>query len=203
MKKQHADYLASGWYGHRPRLRAFLQGRCCRWRRQNSRHRRRIPGWTQLANALDVLRAVMLLPVSSTCIATAIRLSPLRIDSLPTIHPDAHMFQKRCDHCCRCRHMRLAGFSPHEARTHRPRRTRVLAFLNIADGGMVHMDTEDQPTAFSIPASFPKSLERTPTTSWASNRRITGSASPLTRHIQLGLPSTRPSKPPRAPDSPA
>ena len=26
--------------------------------------------------------------------------------------------------------------------------TRVLAFLNIADGGMVHMDTEDQPTHF-------------------------------------------------------
>ena len=73
---------------------------------------------------------------------------PFAHDSLPTIHPDAHMFQNGVTTAVDAGTCGWQDFPRMKRELIDRTETRVLAFLNIADGGMVHMDTEDQPVHF-------------------------------------------------------
>lgn len=73
---------------------------------------------------------------------------PYAQDALPTLHPDAHMPQNGVTTCVdagTCGHVDFPRFR--ESVIDRAS-TRVLAFLNIADAGMVRMTGEDDPGTF-------------------------------------------------------
>lgn len=73
---------------------------------------------------------------------------PFSHDSLPTIHPDAHMFQNGVTAAVDAGTCGWVDFPRFYQDIIGKSKVRVLAFLNIADGGMVHMDCEDKPENF-------------------------------------------------------
>lgn len=73
---------------------------------------------------------------------------PFSHDSLPTIHPDAHMLQQGVTTAVDAGTCGRLDFPVFKKEIIDKARVRVLAFLNIADGGMVHMDTEQERAYF-------------------------------------------------------
>lgn len=73
---------------------------------------------------------------------------PFASDSLPTLHPDAHMFQNGVTTAVDAGTCGWQNFPRFYAEVIRKAEVRVLAFLNIADRGMVHMTDEDDPACF-------------------------------------------------------
>lgn len=69
-------------------------------------------------------------------------------DSLEPIHPDAHMFQTGVTTAVDAGTCGWRDFPRFKETVIDRARVRVLAFLNIASGGMVHMDTEQQCESF-------------------------------------------------------
>lgn len=73
---------------------------------------------------------------------------PFDHDSLPTLHPDAHMFQNGVTTAVDAGTCGWQNFPRFYAEVIRKAEVRTLAFLNIADRGMVHMTDEDDPNCF-------------------------------------------------------
>lgn len=73
---------------------------------------------------------------------------PIAHDSLPTIHPDAHMFQNGVTTAVDAGTCGWRDFPIFKEEIIDKAEVRVLAFVNIADGGMVHMDTEQESKYF-------------------------------------------------------
>lgn len=73
---------------------------------------------------------------------------PLFHDSLPNIHPDAHMPHNGVTTAVDAGTCGIGDFSAFRRDLIDHAQVRVLAFLNIADGGMVRMDTEQEPSHF-------------------------------------------------------
>lgn len=73
---------------------------------------------------------------------------PFAKDSLPTIHPDAHMFQHGVTTAVDAGTCGWRNFPSYYEEIICKSRVRTLAFLNIADRGMVHMADEDDPRRF-------------------------------------------------------
>lgn len=73
---------------------------------------------------------------------------PFAPDSLPTIHPDAHMFKNGVTTAVDAGTCGWMNFPAFYRDVIARAETRVLAFLNIADRGMVHMTDEDDPACF-------------------------------------------------------
>lgn len=73
---------------------------------------------------------------------------PFAQDSLPTIHPDAHMFKNGVTTAVDAGTCGWMNFPSFYRNVITRSETRVLAFLNIADRGMVHMADEDDPSCF-------------------------------------------------------
>lgn len=69
-------------------------------------------------------------------------------DSLETIHPDAHMFQNGVTTAVDAGTCGWRDFPDFKERVIDRARVRVLGFLNIASGGMVHMETEQNCAEF-------------------------------------------------------
>lgn len=73
---------------------------------------------------------------------------PMYEDSLPTIHPDAHMFRTGVTTAVDAGTTGWKDFPRFKETVIDCSRTRVLAFINIADEGMVHLDGEQEPVNF-------------------------------------------------------
>lgn len=73
---------------------------------------------------------------------------PFASDSLPTLHPDAHMFQNGVTTAVDAGTCGWQDFPRFQEEVIQKAQVRVLAFLNIADKGMVHMTGEDDPSTF-------------------------------------------------------
>lgn len=73
---------------------------------------------------------------------------PLHSDGLHCIHPDGHMFQNGITTCVDAGTCGWYDFPAFYENVIQKSRVRVLAFLNIADGGMVHMETEQEQAHF-------------------------------------------------------
>ncbi len=73
---------------------------------------------------------------------------PFARDSLPTIHPDAHMFQNGVTTAVDAGTCGWQDFPRFKEEVIDKAETRVLAFLNISDKGMIHMTGEDDPATF-------------------------------------------------------
>ncbi|MDO4306587.1 MAG: amidohydrolase/deacetylase family metallohydrolase [Eubacteriales bacterium] len=88
-------------------------------------------------------------------------LFPLYKDSLPTINPDAHMFQAGVTTAVDAGTCGWKDFYRFKEEIIDKAETRILAFLNIASGGMVHLDTEQEPKNFhpQIAASMAKEFD--------------------------------------------
>ncbi|MFT4004701.1 MAG: hypothetical protein QM683_03250 [Lacrimispora sp.] len=85
---------------------------------------------------------------SLTCTAIAILSFPFHSDGLHCIHPDGHMFQNGITTCVDAGTCGWYDFPAFYENVIQTSRVRVLAFLNIADGGMVHMETEQEQAHF-------------------------------------------------------
>ena len=145
MKKQHADYLLLGG--------TVIDPVCERSFRADVA----VGGGKILAIGADLAyEAAKTLDVSGCYVTPGLidmhchcyPTFPFAHDSLPTIHPDAHMFQNGVTTAVDAGTCGWQDFPRMKQELIDRAETRVLAFLNIADGGMVHMDTEDQPTHF-------------------------------------------------------
>lgn len=73
---------------------------------------------------------------------------PFAHDSLPTIHPDAHMFQNGVTTAVDAGTCGWRDFPDFKEEIVDKSEVRILAFVNIADGGMVHLNTEQDCTCF-------------------------------------------------------
>ncbi len=73
---------------------------------------------------------------------------PFAADSLPTIHPDAHMPRCGVTTAVDAGTCGWVDFPRFKRDVIDRAKTRVLAFLNISDTGMVHMTGEDNPQTF-------------------------------------------------------
>lgn len=73
---------------------------------------------------------------------------PMYDDSLPTIHPDAHMFRDGVTTAVDAGTTGWKDFPSFKEHVIDKAKTRVLAFINIADDGMVHLDREQEPSNF-------------------------------------------------------
>ena len=73
---------------------------------------------------------------------------PFAKDSLPTLHPDTHMFQHGVTTAVDAGTSGWKNFPFYYEEIILKSRVRTLAFLNIADRGMVHMTDEDDPGCF-------------------------------------------------------
>ena len=73
---------------------------------------------------------------------------PFDHDTLPTLHPDAHMFQNGVTTAVDAGTCGWQNFPRFYTEVIRKAEVRTLAFLNIADRGMVHMADEDDPNCF-------------------------------------------------------
>lgn len=73
---------------------------------------------------------------------------PMYKDSLPTILPDAHMFRSGVTTCVDAGTSGWKDFERFKKTVIDTSKTRVLAFINIADDGMVHLDGEQEPKNF-------------------------------------------------------
>lgn len=69
---------------------------------------------------------------------------PYAPDSLPTVNPDAHMFQNGVTTAVDAGTCGWRDFPRFAEEIIEKSAVRVFAFVNIADGGMVHMDTEQE-----------------------------------------------------------
>lgn len=75
---------------------------------------------------------------------------PFAADSLPTILPDAHMFQNGVTTAVDAGTCGWQDFPRFQKEVIEKSPVRILAFLNIADQGMVHMNGEDEPGSFHV-----------------------------------------------------
>lgn len=73
---------------------------------------------------------------------------PRHADTLPTIDPDGHMFQSGVTTAVDAGTCGWRDFPKFKEEVIDHSKIRLLAFLNIASGGMVHMDTEEEPAEF-------------------------------------------------------
>lgn len=73
---------------------------------------------------------------------------PRHADTLPTIDPDGHMLQSGVTTAVDAGTCGWRDFPKFKEEVIDRSKIRLLAFLNIASGGMVHMDTEEEPAKF-------------------------------------------------------
>lgn len=86
---------------------------------------------------------------------------PLEKDGLPTIHPEAHMFQSGVTTVVDAGTCGSRDFIRFKEQIIDKSRLRILAFVNIASGGMVHLDSEQDIREFhpEIAAAIAKTFQ--------------------------------------------
>ncbi len=75
---------------------------------------------------------------------------PVHPDGLSCIQPDAHMFQSGVTTAVDAGTCGIDDFPLFQAEVIEKSNVRILAFLNIANGGMVHMESEQEPSCFLV-----------------------------------------------------